>query len=71
MSVEVGCVVDKVTVAVCSELVFRFQVTYTQWLGLEHGWGERLFRRFSSGGVACGTSVSSREVVLVGTRWSV
>ena len=69
MSVVGGRVVGKVTVAVCSRLVFRFHGMHTQWLGLEHGWGATLFGWFSSGGVACGTSVSSRVVVLVGNHW--
>ena len=68
MSVVGGRVVSKVTVAVRSGLVFRFHVMHMQWLGLEHGWGEKLFGWFSSGGLACGTSVSSRVVVLVGNR---
>jgi hypothetical protein len=71
MSIMVGRVVDKVIVAVCSELVFRFHVTHPQWLGLEHSWGEKLFGWFSSGGLACRTFVSIRELVLVGNRWSV
>ena len=69
MSVVGGRVVGMVTVAVCSGLVFRFHVMHTHWLGLEHGWGEGLFGWFSSGGVACGISVSRRVVVLVGDRW--